>query len=296
MKKSALGVAALAGLALASSAMAQNTGARLIDGDSLYDVTSTGSAGTIPTTAEPGGTAVQIQGNFRVTGAPATTGTDNVYANWWWFRTSSDTRELGIRQAAGTATKTLTGTNQVNYVITTTNASLSFNVMYRVDDQGASQALMTTSVTVTNIGANPVLGLNLFNMLDIFLNGADASDHVTSAGVVGSDRVINWDDTAALASNPLKFAKWTGVGATGYGAGDFGGISGQVTDTTVDNFADVITSNPVAGQDMSGVMQWNFGDLAPGGFATATSTLLVPAPGALALLGLGGLMAARRRR
>jgi hypothetical protein len=292
--RTAVTVAALAGLAVSTTALAQNTGARLTDGTALYDVTSSGSSGTIPTTAEPSGTSLAVQGNFRINGG--TSGTDNVYANWWWYRTSTDTRELAIRQASGTATRTLTGTNQVDYVITATNASLSFNVMYRVVQHSPVEATMTTSVTVTNVGAGPVTGLNLFNMLDIFLNGQDANDRVLSAGVVGTDRVINWEDTVAAIGNPLKYAVWTGVGATGYGAGDFAGISTQVTDTGIDNFNDVITSNPPAGQDMSGVLQWNFGDLLPGGSVTATARLYIPSPGALALLGLGGLLAGRRRR
>jgi MYXO-CTERM domain-containing protein len=46
--------------------------------------------------------------------------------------------------------------------------------------------------------------------------------------------------------------------------------------------------------------QWNLGLIQPGGTATASAAIVVwnsvPTPGAAALIGLGGLVASRRRR
>jgi hypothetical protein len=285
-----------AGLCCTSAALAQNSGIQLVDGPAIYDVTSGGNTGTIPTTAEPGGTSATIQGNFRVTGG--TGGTDNVYANWWWYRVNgTSTRELGIRQTSGTAVKTTSGTNSVNYAIT--SGGLLFDVSFTLTSMSATSANIYSTVRVTNTTAAAV-DISLFNMMDIFLAGQDANDRVLSAGTFGGDRAINFDDSVLSSFK----AQHRGFGASGYGVGTFGVISAQVTDTGIDNFNDV--NGFVAPDDLSSVMQFNLGSIAAGatGFAGAAFAVdvqgndvtAIPAPGAFALLGLGGLMAARRRR
>jgi hypothetical protein len=295
MNTRALLIVTVSGLC-GANALAQNTGAQLTSGSSVYDVTSTGAAGTIPTTTEPGGTSSQVQGNFRVTGG--TSGIDNVYANWWWYRVNgSSTRELGIRQSSGTAVRTLTGTNSVTYNITT--GGFQFDVNFTLTNLSATASNILTSVRVNNnTGADA--DVSLFNMLDLFLGGQDANDRVTFAGLSGGDRAINFDDSV-LSSYRAQFR---GFGASGYGVGTFSTISSQVTDTGIDNFNDVTGS--VGPDDLSAVMQFNVGVVPAGGSVTVYSALAVdvqgnaveavPAPASLALLGLGGLVAARRRR
>ena len=305
--KIAFGIVAVCGLA--ASAMAQNTGARLIDGNALYDVTSTGTAGTIPTTAEPTGTAAQVQANFRMTGAPATTGQDQLYANWWWYRVNgTSTREHGIRQTTGTAVKSSLGANHVAYQIDN-GAGLLFTMNFTLTDQDgpsgndAANIFMTVGVT-NNTGA--AADISLFNMADLFLFGGDAGDRLRTA-TVGADRSLLVSDSAAGAAANATMM-FTGYGASGYGIGTFSGISGQMSDTSVDNFADTNVGAPVepaAGADISAVMQFNLGVIPAGGTGYAAAAIAVhlngtaqtiPTPGALALLGFGGLVATRRRR
>jgi MYXO-CTERM domain-containing protein len=294
MRVQLLSVTLAAGLCC-TAALAQNTGIQLVDGGAIYDVTSTGNAGTIPV-SEPGGTAAGVQGNFRVTGGVG--GTDNVYANWWWYRVNgTSTRELGIRQTTGTAVKTAIGTHAVNYAIT--SGGLLFDVTFTLSSLNATSANIHSNVRVTNTTASPV-DISLFNMMDIFLGGQDASDRVLFAGASGGDRVINFDDSVL----PSFKAQHRGFGAFGYGVGTFSAISAQVTDTSIDNFADV--NGFTTPDDLSSVMQFNLGVIEAGATASAGAAFAVdvqgndvtavPAPGALALMGVGGLLAARRRR
>lgn len=305
MKKSVIGILAVAGLA--SSALAQNTGAALTDGNAFYDVTSTGAAGTIPTTAEPTGTSVQVQANFRM--GPTNTSQDQLYANWWWYRVNGvSTRELAIRQTTGTAVKSSSGPNHVHYDITPA-AGLLFGLDFTLTDQdgaGTNAANIFMNVTVTNTtGASA--DISLFNMADLFLFGADAGDRLRTATVDGNGNrsLLVSDSTVAAAAATMMF---TGYGAAGYGIGTFSGISGQISDTGIDNFADLNSGAPIepaAGADISAIMQFNLGVIPNGGSASASAAIAVnlngtaqtiPAPGALALLGLGGLVAGRRRR
>lgn len=305
MKKSVFGILAVAGLA--SGALAQNTGASLTDGNAFYDVTSTGSLGTIPTTSEPTGTSTSAQANFRM--GPTSSSQDQLYLNWWWYRINgASTRELAIRQTTGTAVRTSSGANHVHYDITPATGLL-FGLDFTLTDQdgvGTDAANILTTTTFTN-NTGAAVDISLFNMADLFLFGADAGDRLRSAAVAGNgDRSLLVSDSSSGAGNATMM--FTGYGASGYGIGTFSGISAQVTDSGIDNFADINSGAPIepaAGTDISAVMQWNVGLVQPGSSVSVSSAIAVhlngtaqtiPAPGALALLGLGGLVAGRRRR
>jgi hypothetical protein len=293
MKKSLI-LLAVAGLT--ASAMAQNSGFRLTDGTAVYEVTSGGTSGTIPTTSEPTGTSAGVQANFRINGG--TSGTDNLYANWWWYRTGASTRELAVRQTTGTAVRSSTGANNVSYAITTT-AALSFNLSWTLNQLDANTAVITYTATATNTSTADIAGFSMFNYADYFINGADASDRVTSTFAGSPARIINMDDS----TTPAWGMTHRGTGANGFIVGTFAGVGGQITDTSIDNFTDTNSGAPVfpaLGTDISGIMQWNFGDLRAGSSVTATASIVawnvVPTPGAAALAGLGLLAAGRRRR
>ena len=149
-------ITAVAGT-LASAAMAQNGGFRLTDGTAVYEVTGTGTSGTIPTTEPTSAFAAQVSSNFRVSGG--TSGSDNLFANWWWYRDmtvgSASTRELAVRQSTGTATRTSSAANQVSYAITT-NATTSFLVSFTLNQLNANTAVINMSCTVFNNGTGAV--------------------------------------------------------------------------------------------------------------------------------------------
>ncbi len=76
----------------------------------------------------------------------------------------------------------------------------------------------------------------------------------------------------------------------------FANIRGLLTDNSITNLNN--TGLPFGPGDFTGAFQWTV-TLAPGEAFTATASMTVtyiPAPSALALLGLGGLIGCGRRR
>lgn len=300
MRKSVYVLSVCAGLAITSPAWAQWTGASITDGDVRFQVPSGSTgAGTLPSSTTASGTS--ISADFRTTGAA---GTDHVFTNWWWYRANGDTRERALsvptaQQAA--VVKTLTGTNQVDYTniqpeATGNNAGLRFSMTWSVldtDGAGGNQGRVLSTLTVINTAATAATAVNLFSYVDYFFAGQDANDFVAAggAGFDGTGRFINVQDSVISTFGTMQHY---GAGATAFGVGPFSAVGGQLGDTSVDDFTNF--NNAITPADISGVLQWSFGDIPAGGSASATMTLAIPAPGALALLGLGGLVAGRRRR
>lgn len=287
-------IVAFAGLAMASMAQAQNrTGARLIDGNANFDVGATPSSSTaIPSSTTSGG--VSFTANLRVNGgATPTSGTDNAFTAWWWYRTGTDTREFAL---ANPASRTLAADGRsVNY--TFVQSGLNFSLTFAVESLGAQHGRVNSTLQVSNNGTADIAGVNLFWYVDTFLAGADANDFVTGTSTDGGVRRVLMRDSSVAGAN--YFGEVTGVGATGFGVGSFTLVGSQVGDTSIDNFADVVgTGTASPGQDQSAIMQWDLGTIAAGTSATVLGqySVSVPTPGAAALLGLGGLLAARRRR
>lgn len=298
MKNSIMSVSVVALLAVTGAAQAQWTGATLTDGNAVFAVPA-GGTGTLPTSATAGGSTPTA--DFRTNG---TTSNDNLFTNWWWVRVAGDTREFAISSGTGSSapSRTLTGTNQVDYTginlppaTAVNHANLRYSLRFIVTDldgAGGAAAQVTSVLTVTNIGNTAVQGFTAFNYVDYFLNNQDANDIVPvgNAGVSGSDRYVIVNDTAA----PGLAMAHIGLGASAYGVGSFTIVGAQFGDTGVDNFADA-NNGTVAG-DLTGVMQWNIGEIRAGASVSVTGIVVIPTPGAAAFLGLGGLMASRRRR
>lgn len=296
MKNVVLGLIAVAGLASAANAQWTNSGA-LNDGNVFGSFT----AGSMPSSNTTG--PASITADFRLGGAAST---DHFFTNWWWARAGADTREhtlsvATVDQAAVVKTVTANSVTWSNIKMPAAAAGLAnirFTLSFSVTDldgSGTTQGRTVTSLIATNIGATTVTNVNLFNNVDYFFTGEDAGDQVLAgdAGVDGNgNRFMKISDTSDTGGFGTLYHQ--GIGATGYGAGSFSTISGQMSDTGLDNFADV--NSALTAGDQTGIMQWNFGDLAPGASVQAISIVTIPTPGALALVGVGGLVAARRRR
>jgi len=292
MKKIVM-LAVLAGTA--SAAYAQNGVVRLTDNGASYDVGAGTSTGNIPVSELGAATATA---DFFISG----TSSDNLYGNWWWYRVNgTSSREFSVRQATGNATRTLSGTNSVTYNITV-NATDSVDLTFTLSGNGGTAAVLNYSATFHN-NATFARDISMFNWVDYFLANADAGDRLVHAfgpgtGVNG-DRVLNISDSGNAA---YGLSHW-GYGASAYGVGLYSGVGAQISDTSIDNFTDQNLGAPIApatGDDIGGIYQWNFGTIAAGGTATASGAIVVwntvPTPGAAALIGLGGLVATRRRR
>lgn len=292
-------MAALAGAMVSTAAMAQNTGARLTDGSAIFDLTS-GGTGNLPTVSTS--SAANVTMNFQLDGAPGATGTRQIFTGGWAYRVAGDTRERSLFSAAS---RTLTGTNQVDYTFGSVVsggtapvaiAGVTAAMQFIVNDTGADSALLTSRLRINN-NSNSDLSIDLFNTFDIDLAGTFPGDAYAPLSTSGGNRTWTLTD-----------GTWTGIfqgtGAHGAGVGGFSAINGQMTDTTVDNFIPDLNAGGIAAADNAAVMQWRV-IIPAGGSFTAESFLgigrngvtpVIPAPGAAALLAVGGLMAARRRR
>lgn len=296
---------ALAGAAVASTALAQGpaAGIRLTDGNHVYQTgTSTATAfpttNVIPTAATNGLTIVAA--NFLVprnTVTTSVTGGDHMTNNWWFFRLAGQTREMGFTAP----TARVQGTNTASYEFTLATGVTAL-LQYTLTSQGALQANLLQSVTITN-NSGAALSMNLFHTIDLDLvgtGGAFPGDAYSTPGGytlgTAANRTLNVVDGFAS-------AQAIGFNSIAYSAAGFTAHNGLMTDGDIDNYAD--GALPAAADNAYG-FQWLI-ELANGASMTVHSALAIsteqgvaavaiPTPGALALLGLGGMAATRRRR
>ena len=268
-------VAAAAGLALSTAAMAQNTGAILTDGTATYRIG--GTTGTI--NASPTTTGSPTMDLFLVGTSP-----DNVFNDWWWFRGPNDTREFAIANATS---RTVNGTNQVVYDYSM--GDVVGTLTYTLSQPVANSARVDQQWSFSNPTMNDI-ELDLFHYVDFDLAGATSN----SATLTAANNRMNVTHTGGTT------ADWWATGAHSYQVNSFATLRGLLTNTAIDDLNN--TGLPFGPADFTGAFQWTL--IIPGGSDVTVNvfssyginTPAIPAPGALALLGLGGLLAARRRR
>jgi hypothetical protein len=257
-----LAVAGASSAALAqagSGGTATNGNSSFTLGDYLGDDTGTGALS-----------------NFRV-GGPGNP--NHAFQTWWWYRVEGDTRERSFNNAVASDWSS-PGKGRLEYQTADFYAVMSFQVTGIADGYG----VLTQTLTILNT-SNSTKTFNLFNYNDVDLGGTAAGDSATLNG----PNVIRITD----ASTP-----WVAFyeGTDAYGVDSFANLRADLSDNNVTNF----NSNglPFGPGDFTGGFQWTF-TLGAGGAATASSTLTitnVPTPGAMALAGLSGLAAFRRKR
>lgn len=175
------------------------------------------------------------------------------------------------------------------------DASIKYTI---TDGASAGQALVKAEATFTNRAAGTET-YDFFNLVDSQIGGIGAgSNDIPTASVSGIYNTLSFTDGPNvlnfIAENPSRWEvniesqiqskTFSGAGntPTQY-AGVGGSTSGVIVAATGDRF---------------GAFSWRV-TLAPGASVTLVSYIglnQIPAPGALALFGLGGLAAARRRR
>lgn len=210
---------------------------------------------------------------------------DRMTTNTWFWRVNGvDTREFQFSSAAGFgfAESSVANVGTRSW----TGLGSAFNALQTVtltDGANPGEALVVQTMQITNTSANP-LSIALFHHTDIDLNGTFGGD---SATLQGSDTMNVFDGPQGLS--------WQGVGANAYQVAAFNSLAPLHTNTVINDLNN--TGLPFGPGDYTGSFQWNL-TIDVGGSATVTSiyTATIPAPGALALLGLAGLVGGRRRR
>lgn len=271
-----LGIVSLAGsaaLLAGSQAMATIT---LNAGNATY-------VNTVPISATNTGGGLS---DFRPEGGVTT---DHLFRNTWHWRINGiDTREFVFHSGAGfgfteAGSGTPTGTQSWTGLGGVFNAVL---VSTLIDGGAAGQAMLVQTMTITNTGP-AALSMALFNFSDYDVGGSASGDSASLLDPV----TIQANDTGG------SFIQHRGVGADAWQVTAFNTLYTGLTNSTVGDLTN--TGLPFGPGDYTGAFQWNE-SIAIGGSVSVTSVhsinMPVPAPGALALVGIAGLLGGRRRR
>lgn len=250
-------------------------------------------------TINDGNAQYQLVGNFNEASGngafPTTTiGQDQLFQNMWYYR----------QEGAGMRKLSALQSPAESYVGNTATLNWSANgpfgaffganmVMTLTDGDGAGTAAaqLLTRLTVTSQNSVPVT-FHFYNLVDMDL-ASTISDNAS---------LFNADPTHARYTDPAvgaAFGDHRGFGASRWqiSSGSTLRGAGQLGGSAIYNLAN---SGSIANADAASAFQWTF-TLQPGESFTMYAAFSVgmnaiPAPGAVALLGLGGLVASRRRR
>lgn len=218
-------------------------------------------------------------------------GTDHMFQQWFWFR-------VGMGPEVSIDTLALTGTfigdtnpfddpapDTLSLRYSTPGFDIQPSWTLRGTTPGSGRSDVTESITITN-HENFDLPFTFFQYTDFDLGGTSGGDTVVIPGLlhntaIQSDVLFTYTESV-VAPMPSH-----------YEVALFPSIINRLNDGLPDTLADF--GGPVTG-DCTWAFQWDF--LIPAGQSVIISKdkTITPAPGALALLGLGGLLAARRRR
>jgi hypothetical protein len=272
-------IATLAAGSLVSVAAAQvGTGHTLNSNNVRYRQADSPTSPTPSTSATSGPTADLF---FNVGSSP---NPDNAFGSWWYYRFAGDNREFALNSVIPGSRVATTNSLRLGFQLAP-GVTATLDIV--ANGPGPSNnGNLTQSLTILNNSGDKI-DLSLFHVMDLDVNGS-FSHPTTFSGTVGVNPTFN------MSSGPQTIA-WTGTLADAYQALPFSPVSvfGLMNNAVVDNLNNTI---PGGNFDFTGGFQWNR-TIQNGEQLTVVSALVgLPTPGAMALLGLGGLMAARRRR
>jgi len=214
-------------------------------------------------------------------------GVDHLFQQWFWYRIgqgaeqSLDTLGYQGHIVSNTNFDPRDDTVVASYSNGQLAAEVTFGLQGGLAGDGNSDIL--EQIRLVNVGTS-VLEINFFQYSDFDLGGTAGGDTVF---IPGGNVAQQFEGGVAFQETVVTPA------ATRWQAGPFASIrnllnDGVATDLNMDG-------GPYTG-DMTWAYQWTIA-LAPGdSFLISKDKIITPAPGAMALLGLGGLAMARRRR
>ncbi len=222
-------------------------------------------------------------------------GVSQLFNQRFFYRDSTMGDEVGVDTLALTghqATDTNTFDDPRVDTLATRYAAangLEFRISYtlRGGALGSGTSDLAETIRIQNNGLASV-SLSFFQYVDFDLGGTAGGD---LGEILGGDSVFQQDTFGNFTVNETVVAP----APTHYQIGQFPSIVNMFGDGLVSNLNDF--GGPLGPTDITWAFQWDI-TLAPGGnFIISKDKLLyIPTPGAAALLGLSGLLAARRRR
>lgn len=220
-------------------------------------------------------------------------GTDHLFNQWFYVRAGNDTREFSLDTFVRGPVDGPFDTNpSVDPAPDTFSQSFTDPAgRFRVDAsfqlRGDGPVLLSDileSFTIRNLTPN-FLPVSFFQYADFDLNGTAGGD---MGEIIAGNRPRQWEGTFVL-----EEAAVTPVPSR-YEIGPWPSILNSLNDNAITNLSNF--GGPLGPGDLAWALQWDF-ILGPGGeFQISKDKQLTPAPGAAVLLGLGGLLAGRRRR
>jgi len=288
-------------LALGVRAFAQpNTGVRLTDGPAILDYAF---GANLPTSSQ--GSAGNVAMNFQLGGIPGDPAERQVFSGNWFYRVGGANPDTRERHPANAATKTVTGTNAVEWMfpqVFTTPAgggnptaipNVSSRMAFDVHSTGPDSAYFMTYFCIDNNGSE-TFPVDLFFALDMDLAGTFLGDDYGPLVIGSPGRTWNITD------GPLWTGSIFGPQATSAGAGPQAAIMGAMTNAVVDNFFDTPLLGMSGATDNAAVVQFSMISVPGTGVCTGMPVTVevrrVPEPGTMLLAAAGvGILAKRRR-
>ncbi len=221
-------------------------------------------------------------------------GTDHMFQQWFWFRVAGDTQERSIDTLPLLGAASLDTNPFVDpapdsvAALYGNNAGLTIQPTWtlRGGRAGSNSSDVTESIVITNHGRT-FLDLSFFQYCDFDLNGTPGGD-VVQMNAPLFNTVVQSEGPYALSETVVTPAP------THHMVGPYAQILNMLNDGNADNLNDF--SGPLGPGDMTWAFQWDM-HIAPGASIVISKDKgIVPSPGALALVSLGGLMALRRKR
>jgi len=284
---------ALVGLA-ASAVQAQVNSFVLNDGLFRYSV------GGLNTASNRTGTNGGFQANFGLAAGFNTVTGDYLFQNHFWYRSAGDTREFALSNM--TFSTTLGGNSIFTRYVepiggSTTAGTLTFELTYTLNQISTSSAALTMNWSIVN-NSTAAQAVSFFSFADSdigsFTNDSGYYEAGSGVNVFRNDDVVPDNGLFFTMASDLRVNDLWNIGPFS-GAGSPRGL---LSDLLVNDLTNIDT---VVGEaDNAGAMQWRDLGIEAGGTVGGRITFgynyVIPTPGAAALLGLGGLVALRRRR
>jgi hypothetical protein len=298
-----IGLIAFAGLAAAQSIAGAQTLSSFRLNDGLFRYAESNLTATGNRTGTGAGDA-----NFGFIGTnTAATSTsvasDYLFQNWWWYRSAGDTREFALSNQVSGQTNLAGNSATLRYnepIGGSTSNRLVFELTYTLNQISPTQAAVTINWSILN-QSNTEQPVSFFAYADSDMSFTSFSDdngtYIPGAGINTYRNDNSLTDTArffTMSADLRTNDRWQ-IGA--FSGTDITSPRAALTNATVSNLTNSDTI--AAAGDNAGALQWDLiipAGQSLGGRVTKGYNYVIPSPGALALVGLGGLVAARRRR
>jgi MYXO-CTERM domain-containing protein len=212
----------------------------------------------------------------------------------FWFRTASMNREQNVgtlqAQFGSTDTNPFVDNRADTASATYFGSSFSIEVTWQLRGGlvGSGRADVGESIVITNQSQGPTT-ISFFQYSHWALSDTDIPLDVINIHGAGFNTASQTGASAFVSETVVS------PQPAGFVVGSAANLLGLLSDDNADNFGLAGPTSAGPGS-VAWIYQWNF-TIPMGGSVTITKDKsLVPTPGAAALMGLGGLLAIRRRR